>query len=65
MDWKECFDSSMVKEVKPDNEMIKALLSSADNKMKSVDMLKTDRVTANSKLALAYDALREHSKLWR
>lgn len=59
MDWKECFDSSMVKEVKPDNEMIKALLSSADNKMKSVDMLKTDRVTANSKLALAYDALRE------
>ncbi len=59
MDWKECFDSGMVKEVKPDKEMINALLYSADNRMKSVDMLETDNVTANSKLSLAYDALRE------
>ncbi len=59
MDWKGCVDSGMSKEVKPDKELIASLLSSADKRMKSVDLLKTDSVTANSKLSLAYDALRE------
>lgn len=59
MDWRECVDSGMAKKVKPDKEMIAAILSSADKRMKSVDLLKTSSVTANSKLSLAYDALRE------
>ena len=59
MDWKECIDSGVAKEIKPDEEMIASILSSADKRIKSVDLLKTDDITANSKLSLAYDALRE------
>ncbi len=59
MDWKVCVDSGLAKKIKPDKDMVGALLSSADKRMRSVDMLKTDNVTANSKLSLAYDALRE------
>ena len=59
MDWKECIDSGMAKSIMPDKDMILSLLSSADKRIKSVDLLKTDNITANSKLSLAYDALRE------
>ncbi|MCL4391142.1 hypothetical protein M1112_00410 [Candidatus Parvarchaeota archaeon] len=59
MDWKACVDSGMAKRITPDKEMVAALLITADKRMKSVDMLKTNSVTANSKVSLAYDALRE------
>ncbi len=59
MDWKECIGSGMAKEITPDKEMVNSLLSSADKRIKSVNLLKTDNITANSKLSLAYDALRE------
>ena len=59
MGWEECVDSGMAKEVKLDKEMMAALLSSAAKRMKSVGLLKTGGVTANSKLSLACDALRE------
>ncbi len=59
MDWQECIDSGMAKKINPDKEMVNSLLSSADKRIKSADLLKTDNITANSKLSLSYDALRE------
>ena len=59
MDWKECVDERIVKEAKSDEDMIKSLLKSSENKMKSERMLKMSEVTAASKLSLAYDSLRE------
>lgn len=59
MDWKECSGKRIVKEVKPDEGMIKSLIKSSNNKMKSCNLLKMDDITAASKLSLAYDSLRE------
>ena len=59
MDWKECCDERIAKEVKPDLFMVKSLLKSSENKLKSEDMLEMNNTTAVSKLSLAYDSLRE------
>lgn len=59
MDWKRCLDSEIAKKITPDSEMVKALSSSSDNKLKSSEMLGISRITTSSKLSLTYDALRE------
>ena len=58
MDWNTCLDKGVAKEIKPDEEMANSILSSSDNKIKSADLLETSKITAGSKLSLAYDALR-------
>lgn len=58
-DWKRCCDKSMVKEIKPDHEMIKSLVKSGKNKLESQGKLEMNDVTAASKFSLAYDSLRE------
>lgn len=59
MDWKECFDKRIVKDVKQDEELISSLKKTSDNKLKSSDLLSLSTTTANSKFILAYDSLRE------
>ncbi|MBI4167908.1 MAG: hypothetical protein HY515_03035 [Candidatus Aenigmarchaeota archaeon] len=49
----------MVKEIKPDHEMIKSLVKSGKNKLESQGKLEMNDVTAASKFSLAYDSLRE------
>jgi hypothetical protein len=59
MDWKECNLKKFVKEVKPDEDLIKSLILSSENKRKSAEILKISNITASSKLSLFYDSLRE------
>ncbi len=59
MDWRECIKKRIVKDVKTDEELIKSLLKTSENNMKSSDELNLSEITAGSKLSLAYDSLRE------
>jgi len=59
MDWEECCSKRIAKDVKPDEEMIKALIKSSRNKLESENRLALSDITATSKLSLCYDSLRE------
>ena len=59
MDWAECCNKRIAKNVKPDHEMMKSLVKSSKNKLESETELKMSDITAASKLSLAYDSLRE------
>lgn len=59
MDWEECCGKLLAKGVKQDFAMIKSLMKSSENKLKSELKLEMSEVTAASKLSLAYDSLRE------
>ena len=59
MDWKECIDKRMVKELSLDNELIESLKVSADKRLKSASRLDIDEVTAATVFSLQYDCLRE------
>ena len=59
MDWNECLNKMIVKSVKFDEDMIKSLIKSSENKSKSETKLEMNDITTSSKLSLAYDSLRE------
>src|SRR3989338_5328793 len=59
MDWKECLGKRIAKDVNEDAELIKSLIKTSGKKLESSNRLKIDEVTAESKLSLAYDSLRE------
>jgi len=59
MDWNECLRNRIVKDIKRDNELIISLLRTSENKIISCDKLELDNQTAESKISLAYDSLRE------
>ncbi len=59
MDWKECNLYRFVKKVKPDENLIKSLIFSSGNKLKSGEFLETTEITVSSKLSLFYESLRE------
>jgi hypothetical protein len=49
----------LVKSVKPDPDLITALIKTSEKKRLSSDQLHLSDITASSKLTLAYDSLRE------
>ena len=59
MDWIECNNQRIVKNVAIDRPMIRSLIDASNNKMESEKILPLTAVTASSKITLAYDALRE------
>ncbi len=59
MDWKECCEKRIVKEVREDEDFIESLIRKSEKRIKSTDKLELNGVTASSKLSLAYDSLRE------
>ncbi len=59
MDWKECCNRRIVKDVKLDIDMVNSLVKSSKNKLESESRLEMNDITAASKLSLAYDSLRE------
>lgn len=59
MDWKECLDKRIAKKINLDENLMKSLIKTSENKLKSSDKLELDEITANSKFILAYDSLRE------
>jgi len=59
MDWKECLNKRIIKDVSKDEFLIKSLLNSSQKKLESETRLELDDTTAESKVSLAYDSLRE------
>jgi len=59
MDWQECNMKKMVKSISADEELLKSLLKTSENKIISAELLVLNDTTANSKISLAYDSLRE------
>lgn len=59
MDWKECWEKRIVKNVSKDEELIKSLIELSEIQEKFVDTSKIDETTARIYLPLAYDSIRE------
>ena len=59
MDWQECLNKKIAKEVKEDINLIESLLKTSNNKLESEEKLEMNEITAISKLSLTYDSLRE------
>ena len=59
MDWKECCDKKIAKNVKLDKNLINSLKKTSENKLKSSEELILNEINAASKVSLAYDSLRE------
>lgn len=59
MDWKECKDKRLVKDISLDKNLIYSLVDSSRKKLESNERLDLDDTTASSKVSLAYDSLRE------
>lgn len=59
MNWNECLKKRIAKKIRTDNELIKSLRKTSENKTKSEKKLKLTPVTSASKISLAYDSLRE------
>ena len=59
MDWKECCDKKIAKNVKLDKNLINSLKKTSENKLKSSEELIMNEINAASKVSLAYDSLRE------
>lgn len=59
MDWKECNIKRYVKKINVDNNLLKSLLKSSQNKLKSANRLSIDETSASSAISLCYESLRE------
>jgi hypothetical protein len=59
MDWRDCINQKIAKKITPDAELIKSLINTSNNKLESETKLAMEDVTADSKVSLAYDSLRE------
>ncbi len=59
MDWKECKDKMLVKEVKKDQNLVNSLLISSKNKLESNNRLRLDKITASTKVSIIYESIRE------
>ena len=59
MDFNDCLKRIIAKEVKLDEELIKSLLKTSQNKLDSEKKLELNDVTSISKISLLYDSLRE------
>ncbi len=59
MDLTECKNKGLVKETRPDRNLLDSLIKSSSKKIKTVDLIELNSDSAASKISLAYDALRE------
>ena len=59
MDWNECLKKRIAKNVSVDEDLIKSLIKTSENKLKSEEKLKLDESTSTSKISLSYDSTRE------
>lgn len=59
MDWKECTEKLIAKEVSMDIDLVNSLIKSSENKFYSASMLKLSDTTSSSIIVLYYDSLRE------
>ncbi len=59
MDWLECKDKRIVKDISIDEHMINSILKTSKDKIESENLLPLNSTTISSKISLAYDSLRE------
>ena len=51
MDWKECKDKKLVKDISKDEEFITSLIASSEKKYESNKRLEMDEVTSSTKIS--------------
>lgn len=59
MDWKECFNKKLIKNISEDRDLVISLRKNSDNKSFSASKLNLSEITASSVIILHYDSLRE------
>jgi hypothetical protein len=59
MDWRECNQKRIIKEVSIDLDLIESLKKTSENKLISGEKLELSEITSSSKIILVYDSLRE------
>nr|MCK4930399.1 hypothetical protein [Nanoarchaeota archaeon] len=59
MDWKECNMKRLVKKIGADNNLVKSLIKSSQNRLESAKRLDIDKTTCSSVISLCYESLRE------
>jgi len=59
MDWRECCNKRVAKQVKVDESLILSLKKASENKLNSSEELRMKDINMSSKISLAYDSLRE------
>jgi uncharacterized protein (UPF0332 family) len=59
MDWRECWEKKIVRDVKIDEPLINSLIKTTEDKMKTEERIRIDEITSSSKISLIYDSLRE------
>ena len=59
MDWKECKDKRLVKEISSDKNLIKSLITSSKKKYETNKRIEIDNITSSTKISIIYESLRE------
>jgi len=59
MDWKECKDKRLVKEISSDKNLIKSLITSSEKKYETNKRIEIDNITSSTKISIIYESLRE------
>jgi len=59
MDWRECCEKRIAKNIETDKDLMVSLQKTSENKLKSSEELVMNDVNAASKISLVYDSLRE------
>lgn len=59
MDWRECLQKRIVKNIKEDANLINSLIKNSKNKLISSEELSLTETNSSSKISLAYESLRE------
>ena len=45
MDWKECWDKRIVKDIKKDEQLISSLIKTSENRLKTEEKIEIDNIT--------------------
>lgn len=59
MDWESLKRGGIVREIKPDKNLVKSLMKSASQKLYTQNLISLNENTSGSKISLSYDSLRE------
>lgn len=59
MDWEDCKNKKLVKEINKDDNLINSLIISSENKYETNKRLDIDDITSSTKISIVYESLRE------
>lgn len=59
MDWEDCKNKKLVKEISKDDNLINSLIISSEKKYETNKRLEMDNITSSTKIIIIYESLRE------